>query len=267
MSSIGFEHTDENFAKLRASGLEAVEVALSSKVDLDIKGFAELAKRHDVTLWSCHLPYFPWDVYDISIEDAATRAKIINKFSEFIKNLSNYGVDKFVVHPSLPIQEGSDRNERKKCAMDSFAKLAEIAASCGAVIAAEDMITSCLGNSAEELLEIIGVDDRIRVCFDVNHLFNNTHADFLKKVGDKIVTLHISDYDFVEERHYFPGNGDINWPELYSAIRESGYNGVWMYETGLSSRLPDGSRIPLTFEDFYENATTIFAGKNPKRWF
>ena len=265
MSSIGFEHTEENFSKLRASGLNAVEVALSVKSDLDLKTFANLAKKYDVKLWSCHLPYSPFDVFDVSLESAEIRRNAIEYMSEKIKVLSDYGVDKFVLHPSTPIPESSDRDERKKCTMDSFAKLADVAGKCGSVIAAEDMILSCLGNSADELLEIISVDDRIKVCFDVNHLFNDTHVEFAKKVSDKIVTMHISDYDFIEERHWFPGNGKINWPELYKVMCDIGYNGAWIYELGLRTRIPTGDFMYLEFEDFYNNAQTIFAEKNPQK--
>ena len=267
MSSIGFEHTEENFAKFRESGLTAVEVALSSKVDMDLKQFANLAKKHDIKLWSCHLPYSPFDVFDVSLESPETRKNAIAIMSEKIRILSEFGVDKFVLHPSTPIPETSDRDERKKCTMDSFAKLAEVAGRCGAVIAAEDMILSCLGNSADELLEIISVDDRIKVCFDVNHLFNDTHIEFAKKVSDKIVTMHISDYDFIEERHWFPGNGKINWPELYNVMCDIGYDGAWIYELGLRTRLPIGGFSYLTFDDFYNNAQTIFSGKHPTKTF
>ncbi len=265
MSSIGFKHTDEDFAKLRASGLNAVELALSSKIDIDLKEFARMANDHDVKLWSCHLPYSPFEVFDVSLESAEIRKKAIEFNSEKIKILSDLGIDKFVLHPSTPIPETSDRNERKKCTMDSFAKLAEVAGQCGSVIAAEDMILSCLGNSADELLEIISVDDRIKVCFDVNHLFNDTHIEFAKKASDKIVTMHISDYDFIEERHWFPGNGKINWPELYNVMCDIGYNGAWIYELGLRTKLPTGDFMYLNFEDFYNNSQTIFSGKHPQK--
>lgn len=263
ITSTALKHTDECFEEFRASGLSAIEVNMGASADLDVKMLADLAKRHDVTLWSCHLPYVPFDMRDISLEDSRIRNELIKFLGEKIKKGAEVGIDKFVVHPSTPIPETANRDERKKYAMDSLAKLARIAASCGAVIAAEDMIPSCLGNCADELLEMISIDDRIRVCFDVNHILNDSHVDFVKKVSDKIVTMHISDYDFEWERHWFPGNGKINWPELYSAVCDAGYEGAWIYELGLNSTSPNGGTFHGTFNDFYENALTIFSGKQP----
>ena len=87
-------------------------------------------------------------------------------------------------------------------------------------------------------------------------------VDFIKNVGDKIITTHISDYDFVNERHWIPGEGDIDWLELYNALKEVNYKGVWLYETGL--RPPKSIiRRDLTYKDLYENANQIFNNINP----
>ena len=53
----------------------------------------------------------------------------------------------------------------------------------------------------------------MKVCFDSNHLLQEQGDSFILAVGDKIVTTHISDYDFVNERHLLPGELDIDWEE------------------------------------------------------
>ena len=147
--------------------------------------------------------------------------------------------------------------------MDTLDKLAEAAHKEGAVIAVEDMIRSCLGNSAQELKELISVNDKLRVCFDVNHLFNNSHREFVEILGDRIVHTHISDYDLVEERHWFPGEGKIPWAEVYNALMGVGYSGVWNYEVGLTgAKMAERGRA-LTYRDVYNNAMEIFSGKQP----
>ena len=52
----------------------------------------------------------------------------------------------------------------------------------------------------------------------------------MKKLGKDIITLHISDYDFVDERHWLPKEGKTDWDSLIKALVECGYDGVWMYE-------------------------------------
>ncbi len=263
ITSYAFEHTYERFTRLRASGLEAVELCLSNNPEIDFKEFHRMARENDVLLWSCHLPFRPSQVMDISITDSQIRKEALTYFTEIIQKCSDIGIDKFVVHPSLPLPQGADRNERKRCSMEMLDALAEVAYKNGAVIAVEDMTPACLGNSAEELSEMISVNDKLRVCFDVNHLLNNTHEEFLQKLHDKIVTVHISDYDFIQERHWVPGKGKINWPELYSLFKKYGYNGVWLHELGLSeTKEEDGNGGP-TFKDLYLASQQIFNGKNP----
>ena len=40
----------------------------------------------------------------------------------------------------------------------------------GQVIAVEDLPRTCLGRESSEMLELISVNDKLRVCFDTNHL-------------------------------------------------------------------------------------------------
>ncbi len=253
----GVQINDESLEKLRKSGFEAIEVTLGADPYLDYKQAAEIAKRHDIILWSSHIPFRPFEERDVSIEDPIVRGKFVEYIKERIKSGSEVGIERFVIHPSIPLPEDR-RAERKKCAMDSFSKLAPVAKECGAVICVEDMILSCLGNSVDELEEIISVDDSLRVCFDVNHLLNNTHKEFLDRLGHKIATMHISDYDFVQERHVWPGRGKINWPELYKMVCDAGYKGVWMYEVGMKYKDREG-----TFDELYNLTMDIFSGKQP----
>lgn len=50
------------------------------------------------------------------------------------------------------------------------------------------------------------------MCFDSNHLLGEANPDFLRRLYEaglagRIGSVHISDYDFTDERHELPGNG------------------------------------------------------------
>lgn len=256
-----FPLKEETLHAMKRAGLDAIELSLNNGMDLDYRGIYEMAQRTGIRLWSCHLPFRPVDEFDISLESSELRKRTVTLFSEAIRQCADIGIDKFVVHPSTPLPPAANREERKKNAVDMLDQLAEIAAGCGAVIAVEDMTLRCLGNSAQELLEMISVNDKLRICFDTNHLLNNTHAEFVDLLGDKIVTLHISDYDHVAEKHWFPGEGANDWHEIYRLLQKIGYQGVWLYELSLAgAKMVDRGR-PLTFADFRRNATEIFTGQ------
>ena len=265
LTSYAYAHTPENFAALRASGLCATEISglgVPGKV-IDFKKIGQYAKENDVLLWSCHLPFRPLDVMNIAIPNKEINRQCFAVLSETIDKAADLGVDKFVLHPSTPLPEGVDREEWKKYSMDMLYDIAEYAHTHGAVIAVENMIASCLGNSAQELSEMISVNDKLRVCFDVNHLLKNTHEEFFELLHDKIITAHISDYDFVQERHWLPGIGKIDWLKLYSLFQKYNYDGVWIFEFGLNGAAAKMLDRPVTFDDLYKAAKDISQGKQP----
>ena len=267
LSSCGFLLNEENFRKLNESGISAIEISM--KLDdhrmINHQELSELSKRYNVELWSYHLPFGPFSLINIASMSAEKRKYTIELYTELIKKASDIGVDKFIVHPSGEPYTLEEREDRIKYSMESLDSLAEIAHGCGAVIAVEDLPRTCIGNTADEMLRLLSANDKLRVCFDTNHLLADTNINFIKKVGNKIVTLHVSDYDFIDEKHWFPGEGAVDFHELYSALREVGYDGVWMYEIGLRPPKTMPRSRNLTFEDFVENAKAIFDGKRPER--
>ncbi|MBQ6697857.1 MAG: sugar phosphate isomerase/epimerase [Oscillospiraceae bacterium] len=250
--------TEKKIEEMRNAGLEMLEIGVFKEPELvDYKVICGWAKTYDINVCSSHLPYNAESSIIQQKSEDRVRAIEINR--DLIARASDVGIKRFVLHPSPIVEEERNREECKKYAMEAFDALAEYAHSHGAIIAVEDMRLDCLGNSADELLEMISVNDKLRVCFDVNHLFNDTHVEFIDKLKDKIVTVHISDYDHVEERHWLPGEGVINWHELYNKLIEVGYNGPWMYEVGMG--IHDRRSRPLDFTDLYNNAIEIFSGK------
>lgn len=142
-----------------------------------------------------------------------------------------------------------------------MSKLSHIASECGAVIAVEDLPRTCLGRDSDEILQLISVDEKLRVCFDTKHLLTENNADFIRKVGSKIITLHVSDYDFINERHWLPGEGKVDWNSLLDALQEIGYNGMWLYEVAFKSPKTIIRERDLTCEDFVKNAKELFLHK------
>ena len=104
------------------------------------------------------------------------------------------------------------------------------AARIGAQLCIEDLPRTCLGRNSAELLRIIAPYPEVKICFDTNHLLSEDLLDFVEACGDRIGTVHVSDYDMVDERHWLPGKGKIDWPVLYKALMKAGYKGVFMYE-------------------------------------
>jgi sugar phosphate isomerase/epimerase len=178
--------------------------------------------------------YTAGDINNIRINGVHSRnAKYALEFRADMRDIyaqNMYMSSKFVVHASGEPIADPERRDRMECAKRSLKRLAEAAAECGATIAVENLPRTCLGRDSAEVAELISAHPLLRVCFDTNHLLTESHADFLKALGPKIVTTHISDYDFVDERHLLPGEGKIDWKKFISDLVASGAPTGWIYE-------------------------------------
>ena len=102
----------------------------------------------------------------------------------------------YVFHPSAGPIFDKDREKRLELLENS---MKELQAFTKTPLAVENMPRTGLGRTVSEMQELISHDDRLRVCFDVNHLLCDDHKTFWNMLKEKIVTLHISDYDFIDE--------------------------------------------------------------------
>ncbi len=242
----------ETFAAFKKAGIDVVEISYPT-CGYDNINYEELKAFADETgieLWSFHIPFSPFSTIDIS--DVNKVDHTVEYTCELIEKATAIGIKKFTIHPSAEPMTEEERPARMACSKQGLARLAEFAKTRGAIICVEDLPRTCLGRDSSDILELLSAHPDLRSCFDTNHLLYEDPVDFAYKVGNKIATTHISDCDFTNEKHWFPGVGLVRWHDLYKALEEVGYEGVWLYELGMGDRKP---------EDFVRNAREIAEGK------
>lgn len=261
LSTCGKAINRQLFEQYRKNGITAMEISLAAKdyADIDYKELKKSSEETGVDLWSYHLPFEPFEELDISNKELCKTT--IRYFEELIKKASEIGIKRFIVHPSGEPIENGERAERIKCAKESLFTLAEIAKKNGAIIAVEDLPRSCIGKNSDEISELVSVSDDLAVCFDTNHLLGENPIDFIRKLGKRIITTHISDYDFVNERHWLPGEGKLDWNAVLEAFKDIGYDGIWLYEIGFVCPISIIRDRDLTCDDFVRNAKELFENK------
>ena len=234
--------TDSVFEEYRDAGIKYMEISLKNienyndpdeKTEViishDTDKIKSAAIRNNVIIWSLHLP-FGAGYYDISCEETEKRQNAVQKYSRLIGYASEIGAKIAVLHPSFEPIEDRFREERIKLSTDSLYILSEVAKKYGIKLAVENLPRTCLGRTGDEIMKLISADESLGVCFDVNHLLLQSHKDFVSEVRNKIITVHISDYDFIDECHLLPGKGKIDWKELIGLLKDVGYNGPFMNE-------------------------------------
>ena len=198
----------EEMAAAAKAGVEYVEIGISGRGTVaEIREKALHAKRMadeaGLKVWSCHLPFSR--KLDISVLNDSARMANLEFLTEMIAICGEVGPEKLVLHPSSePIADG-EREQRIRNSIASIGILRREAARIGAQLCIEDLPRTCLGRNSAELLRIIAPYPEVKICFDTNHLLSEDLLHFVEACGDRIATVHVSDYDMVDERHWLPG--------------------------------------------------------------
>lgn len=255
------EINEEMFKLYNEAGITHMEVSVDKWLSekLDYSKLLEWSKKYRVELYSFHLPFCPFNEVDISLPEIAKES--VEYLKGYIDKGTEIGIDKYIIHPSgEPIAE-DDRQIRLEIAKNSLYKLAEYAKAKNAHICVENLPRTCLGRDSKEILELLSVHPSLVACFDTNHLLDEDPIEFIEAVGNKIFTLHISDYDFKNERHWLPGEGMLDWQKILLALEKIEYKNVWLYEINLEAPNTIIRPRDFTYGDFYKNAKELFENK------
>ena len=261
LSTTGESICEETIKNYGDYGIEYIEIS-TNKENTDAINFDELKSwcdKYGVKIWSLHLPFYPFKELDISSENLADYT--VKYLCDLIDRASKVGINKFIIHPSGEPIEESDRKARLETAKKSLNILCEFVKKRGGTICVEDLPRTCLGRCSDDIIELLCANEDLRACFDTNHLLGEDNCEFIRKVGSKIVTLHVSDYDFVNERHWLPGEGKNDWQGILEALKEINYEGIWLYEINMDIPNTIIRKRRLTPNDFIKNANEIFENK------
>lgn len=240
------DSTPERWKTVREAGFLDAELDVNSNLSTDEIMTASQKIFDDLTagglaVTSFHLPFN--DYWDISSENEAVRENAMRETIRLLHWCGEHHIGIAILHPSYEPIPAANRPARLENAIASIRTLGEAGAACGVRIAVEDLPRTCLGNCADELLLLIDNGKSGGICFDVNHLLKESHADFIAKTAPYLITTHLSDYDRQDERHWFPGEGCIDWKECYTLLQESGYEGRYLFELGEKSSPSKGAPV------------------------
>lgn len=135
-----------------------------------------------------------------------------------------------VLHPSsdCSIKENATR----------FKLLKEVAHENDIILAIENMPSSTLFGKPENFLELLKEidDEHFAFCLDIGHAeidyTGSSAVDFINKMGDKLVCLHIHDNDKGNDLHQLPYTYSISFKEIWEVLRNNNYQGDITFETG-----------------------------------
>ena len=268
-SVFGRVFTPEHIDALDESAVDAVEVvgpvpqcAFDQREVRD--ALRDRFRSARVRLHSVHLPY--GSRLDLSQPDPKSRADAIAQTVASLRAAADLGARLMVIHPSaepIPL-DAAQRESHLDASRRSLDELAPIAADLGVRLAVECLPRSCLGHTAAELLSVVEHVDPAAggVCIDVNHL-NLREPDLraaVNTLGARLLTLHCSENDGEDERHWLPGDerGVIDWSAFLAGLHDVRYAGPFLYEVR-SLNLD----VPATLAALERNFAEVIAPRMP----
>lgn len=267
LSSTGKIINEELMRQYAENGFEIMELSLPKEEyrDADYPYFKKVADDAGIKIRSFHLPFGPSDLVNPANPDKKVSEYTIELDKFLLEKAALLGSEIAVIHTCNGPVSPEDRPVWVAQAQYTMATLAEFASQFGIQIAVENQPRAALVGSSSDILEILEADGRLGICFDVNHLMEDRedHESFVRKCGSKIVNIHVSDYDFLNERHWLPGEGKIDWQMIVRELEAVNYQGPWLYELGFNTPQTITRPRKLTCADFKRNAEEIFSGKNP----
>ncbi|MDL2287363.1 sugar phosphate isomerase/epimerase [Eubacteriales bacterium OttesenSCG-928-G02] len=265
-SSSFFRNSDiETIKRYSELKIQAMEISSDHDYYLNTLKLSERAdeykkasQEYGVDLWSIHLPFS--ERLDISNPCDEDRDYIIKLNEKLITDAALAGIKVAVLHPSSEPISDDKRQMRFDRSRSAIEYLNKIAKRNGVILAIENLPRTCLCNRSEEMIKLLSGIDGITVCFDTNHSLYEDNICFLNNLISnnlKIQTLHISDYDGIDERHRLPGDGINKWSEMLSVLANSNYSGPLMYEISAQPR----ERDPIPDTALSENMELLVNNK------
>ena len=262
--SLGIFPTEEIFSACALAGVRFIELSpRDGEYEMFFENAARIRKMAEdtgLTLRSLHLPF--GTRINFCAPDPLDLSETMRMEKEMVHGAAALGVKYVIAHGGIPYPQ-TERKKYLEIARENIAELQKEASALGIHVCVESLLPSCIGRNSRELLYILSAHPDLRVCLDPNHLFDEDHVALIRAVGKKIAAVHFSDYDGLDERHWMPGEGIINWSAIVAALSEVGYKGPLLYEVNPFRTPKSIDRRALTFEDFRENHAALCRGEIP----
>ena len=231
--------TESAAAALRKSKFRCFEVSFSKYVLDDeavrasIRLVRQLIAEGTIRPVSVHLPFSA--SWDASAPDEELRKDVSARLVGMIRKNADQMGPMVTLHASTGGIPMSEHPQRIGQVCKTIEEMLPAAGELGFVINVEYLPRTCLGNSAEELQQIVSNFDagQVGICLDVNHIMDR-HRELpgiIDTLAPRIRSFHICDYDGVDEMHWIPGQGIHDWPEIMRHIRAIDHDVVLILET------------------------------------
>lgn len=150
-------------------------------------------------------------------------------YRSFFKNARSIGASYLTFHGErhLGYKDSPADTERKLAAYNLLCDVAEEEG----MIVAQENVDWCRAGSPEYIKLLYENVPKLRYTFDVKqaHRAGYTWEDYLPVMGDRLVNIHINDFD-AEHSCLLPGEGHMEYYPFFEYLRDNGYDAQVLIE-------------------------------------
>ena len=200
-------------------------------------------KKYGMTITQAHAPFPPYAINNPGFLDYA-----IETYKKVLRLCQHAGCPRIVIHGTSRRAHDHEitSSDVKAINMKLYSSLIDTVKETGVMVLLENLFATTnnkryvgVCSNMYEAVEYIDTlnemagEECFGLCFDVGHL-NIVHypiTDYVKTLGKRIKALHMHDNDMDGDQHLAPYAGTVRWCDLYSALRDIGYDGDLNFET------------------------------------
>ena len=218
--------------RIKEAGFDGVEVSLFRPEEFQAADIRRGAQENGLEVSICSV--LTGGLSMIS-DDAAVRARTKTHMEEVAKRAAEAGA-KIVAGPlyaPVGYLTGRRRTEEEwKRVVDIYRSIGDTLDDTGVTIAIEPL-------NRFETFFLNTAEDAARLCDEIGHpnvgiLFDTFHANIEEKhIGDgyRTVARHLKHVHTCENDRGTPGSGHVDWPGVFQALHEIGYDGYLTIES------------------------------------
>jgi hexulose-6-phosphate isomerase len=240
----GKKDVKQAIKEARILGYEGIELSFGDSGTLspsttadEIREIIKTAKAEKIKLSSLCAGFY-W-AYNFASSKPEDRKKAIEMTKKYIDTAEALGVEKILVipaavdvffNPAAEVISYEDAYSRSVAALEQLVPYAEKKK---VVLGVENVWNRFLSMSVLEMKNFVDIFNSkyLGVYFDVGNVIPFGYSEqWIRILGKRIIAVHFKDFKREAGNGGMVGfvdllSGDVNWPEVMKALKETGYNG------------------------------------------
>lgn len=222
----------KHLPKVDVNHIEIPDEGLHTLNQRRVRSLKEITNANNIDL----VVHAPWAGINIAVPSPFLRSAILKRLEKSINYARQLNCRLWIFHPGFKtalshIYPGKDWQQN----LNSVHTLLRVARREGVNIAIENIpepFPNLMKNVGDFQRFYKELDGDVGMVLDVAHAnLNGQIQDFMKQFHNKIVHMHVSDNDGVNDKHLGIGYGNIDWVGVAKTVRESKYGKLIILES------------------------------------